>query len=106
MCSDVLDKTTCAPLNDKSQIFRRWLCLLSLSVLLLFWFGVVVTRDDASPAAAHSSGLRGYTRIRAGGKGQVRAGARARAVKALGPVKRSSLIGDIRRTLQTNVNLT
>ncbi|XP_069571775.1 alpha-N-acetyl-neuraminyl-2,3-beta-galactosyl-1,3-N-acetyl-galactosaminide alpha-2,6-sialyltransferase [Brachyistius frenatus] len=43
----------------------RWLCLLSLSLPLLFWFAHVITRDGPSPAA-RSLGLRGYTRISPG----------------------------------------
>ncbi|XP_013862033.1 alpha-N-acetyl-neuraminyl-2,3-beta-galactosyl-1,3-N-acetyl-galactosaminide alpha-2,6-sialyltransferase [Austrofundulus limnaeus] len=66
-------RSGCASSNTTSQVFRRWLCLLCLSLLLLFCFGFVITRDDVSPAAAsaaHSSGLRGYMRIRPSGKGQ------------------------------------
>lgn len=40
----------------------RWLCLLSLSLPLLFWLGCVIIRDDPSPAV-QSNGLRGYMRI-------------------------------------------
>ncbi|XP_017262955.1 alpha-N-acetyl-neuraminyl-2,3-beta-galactosyl-1,3-N-acetyl-galactosaminide alpha-2,6-sialyltransferase isoform X2 [Kryptolebias marmoratus] len=61
------------PGGCRSQSLRRWICLLSPSLLLLLWFGLVIMRDDASHAAAviaHSSGLRGYTRISPGGKGQ------------------------------------
>ncbi|XP_049460520.1 alpha-N-acetyl-neuraminyl-2,3-beta-galactosyl-1,3-N-acetyl-galactosaminide alpha-2,6-sialyltransferase [Epinephelus fuscoguttatus] len=39
-----------------------WLCLLSLSLPLLFWLGCVIIRDDPSPAV-QSNGLRGYMRI-------------------------------------------
>lgn len=48
----------------------RWLCLLTLSLPLLFWVGHVITRDGPSPAARRK-GLRGYTRIRPGGMDQV-----------------------------------
>ncbi|XP_015798544.3 alpha-N-acetyl-neuraminyl-2,3-beta-galactosyl-1,3-N-acetyl-galactosaminide alpha-2,6-sialyltransferase isoform X2 [Nothobranchius furzeri] len=66
--STLVRKSGCTPFSLQSwptQIFRRWLCLLSLSLLLLFWFGLLITtRDDASStAAARSSGLRGYMRI-------------------------------------------
>lgn len=39
-----------------------WLCLLSVSLPLLFWFGHVIRRDGPPPAV-QSNGLRGYTRI-------------------------------------------
>ncbi|XP_026154184.1 alpha-N-acetyl-neuraminyl-2,3-beta-galactosyl-1,3-N-acetyl-galactosaminide alpha-2,6-sialyltransferase [Mastacembelus armatus] len=45
-----------------NSLLFRWLCLLSLSLPLLFWFGHVVTRDGISPAA-HSTGSGGYMRI-------------------------------------------
>lgn len=44
------------------DLMLRWLCLLSLSLPLLFWFGHVITREGFSPAAQRS-GLRGYRRI-------------------------------------------
>lgn len=43
----------------------RWLCLLSLSLPLLFWLGCVIIRDNPSPAV-QSNGLRGYMRITPG----------------------------------------
>ncbi|MED6282789.1 hypothetical protein CHARACLAT_001836 [Characodon lateralis] len=50
-------------LNVRPKLmFRRWLCLLSLSLLLLFLFGLLITRDSRSPAT-QISGLRGYRRI-------------------------------------------
>uniref|UniRef100_A0A1A7WZS5 ST6 (Alpha-N-acetyl-neuraminyl-2,3-beta-galactosyl-1, 3)-N-acetylgalactosaminide alpha-2,6-sialyltransferase 4 n=2 Tax=Iconisemion striatum TaxID=60296 RepID=A0A1A7WZS5_9TELE len=65
--STLVRKSGCTPFSLKSwptQTFCCWLCLLSLSLLLLFWFGLLVSRDDASATApAHSSGLRGYMRI-------------------------------------------
>ncbi|XP_036973111.1 alpha-N-acetyl-neuraminyl-2,3-beta-galactosyl-1,3-N-acetyl-galactosaminide alpha-2,6-sialyltransferase [Acanthopagrus latus] len=39
-----------------------WLCLLSVSLPLLFWFGHVIRRDGPPPAV-QSNGLKGYTRI-------------------------------------------
>ncbi|XP_008304044.1 alpha-N-acetyl-neuraminyl-2,3-beta-galactosyl-1,3-N-acetyl-galactosaminide alpha-2,6-sialyltransferase isoform X1 [Stegastes partitus] len=48
----------------KALMFRG-LCLLSLSLPLLYWFAHVITRDDVSPAA-RSSGLQGYRRISRG----------------------------------------
>lgn len=45
----------------------RWLCLLSLSLPLLFWFGHVITRDASPTPAEKSSTLRGYMRISPGG---------------------------------------
>ncbi|XP_030004333.1 alpha-N-acetylgalactosaminide alpha-2,6-sialyltransferase 3-like isoform X2 [Sphaeramia orbicularis] len=39
-----------------------WVCLLSLSLSLLLWFGHVIRRDSSAPAA-HSTGLSGYERI-------------------------------------------
>ncbi|XP_056288405.1 alpha-N-acetyl-neuraminyl-2,3-beta-galactosyl-1,3-N-acetyl-galactosaminide alpha-2,6-sialyltransferase [Pseudoliparis swirei] len=48
----------------KYQMFL-WLCLLSLSLPLLFWVGHVITRDGLSPTL-QSSGLRGYMRITPG----------------------------------------
>ncbi|KAK9532384.1 hypothetical protein VZT92_009767 [Zoarces viviparus] len=50
-------------LDMKHQIF--WLCLLSLSLPLLFWFGHVITRDGLSHVL-QSNGLRGYRRITPG----------------------------------------
>ncbi|AWP15500.1 putative alpha-N-acetylgalactosaminide alpha-2-6-sialyltransferase 3-like [Scophthalmus maximus] len=47
----------------------RWLCLLSLSLPLLFWFGHVITRDGPAPVL-HGPGLRGYMRISPGGMEQ------------------------------------
>ncbi|XP_041815877.1 alpha-N-acetyl-neuraminyl-2,3-beta-galactosyl-1,3-N-acetyl-galactosaminide alpha-2,6-sialyltransferase [Chelmon rostratus] len=40
----------------------RWLCPLSVSLPLLFWFGHVIRRDLPAPAV-QSTGLRGYRRI-------------------------------------------
>ncbi|KAM4527474.1 alpha-N-acetyl-neuraminyl-2,3-beta-galactosyl-1,3-N-acetyl-galactosaminide alpha-2,6-sialyltransferase isoform 1-T1 [Odontesthes bonariensis] len=51
-------------------LFRRWLCLLSLSLPLLVWFGHVITRDD-SESAVRSPGLKGYTRISSGWMSQL-----------------------------------
>ncbi|KAM9306320.1 alpha-N-acetyl-neuraminyl-2,3-beta-galactosyl-1,3-N-acetyl-galactosaminide alpha-2,6-sialyltransferase [Pholidichthys leucotaenia] len=45
-------------------LMLRCLFLLSLSLLLLFWFGHVITWDGA-PSAGKSSGLAGYRRISA-----------------------------------------
>lgn len=39
-----------------------WICLLSLSLSLLLWFGHVIRRDTSAPAV-HSTGLSGYERI-------------------------------------------
>ncbi|KAM6900875.1 alpha-N-acetyl-neuraminyl-2,3-beta-galactosyl-1,3-N-acetyl-galactosaminide alpha-2,6-sialyltransferase isoform 2-T2 [Lycodopsis pacificus] len=50
-------------LDMKHQMF--WLCLLSLSLPLLFWFGHVITRDGLSHVL-QSNGLRGYMRITPG----------------------------------------
>lgn len=52
----------------------RWLCLLSLSLPVLFWFGHVIRRDDPSPAL-QSTGLKGYVRIAPGRTNQVRGNA-------------------------------
>lgn len=49
----------------------RWLCLLTLSLPLLFWVGHVMIRDGPSPAAARR-GLEGYKRIKPGRMDQVR----------------------------------
>lgn len=49
----------------------RWLSLLSLSLLLLFWFGHVV-RWGIRTEAFKSTGLKGYMRIAPGRKHQVR----------------------------------
>lgn len=49
----------------------RWLCLLSLSLPLLFWFGHVIRRDHR-PRALKSTGLKGYKRITPGRNHQVR----------------------------------
>lgn len=46
---------------------HRWLCLLSLTLLVLFWFGHVIRRESPSPAPLHAApraGIRGYTRVR------------------------------------------
>lgn len=50
-------------------LLLRWVCLLSLSLPLLFWFGHVITRDDPS-TTAQGAGIRGYMRIRPGGMDQ------------------------------------
>lgn len=47
-----------------------WLCLLSLCLPLLLWFGNVIKSEDPSPAV-ESSGLRGYMRITPGSVEQV-----------------------------------
>lgn len=52
----------------------RWLCLVSLSLPVLFWFGHVIRRDDPSPAL-QSTGLKGYVRIAPGRTNQVRGNA-------------------------------
>lgn len=49
----------------------RWLCLLTLSLPLLFWVGHVMIRDGPSPAAARK-GLEGYKRIKPDRMDQVR----------------------------------
>ncbi|XP_034565529.1 alpha-N-acetyl-neuraminyl-2,3-beta-galactosyl-1,3-N-acetyl-galactosaminide alpha-2,6-sialyltransferase [Notolabrus celidotus] len=41
----------------------RWLCVLSLSLPLLVWFGHVITRDGPPTPAEKGSTLRGYMRI-------------------------------------------
>ncbi|XP_032425984.1 alpha-N-acetyl-neuraminyl-2,3-beta-galactosyl-1,3-N-acetyl-galactosaminide alpha-2,6-sialyltransferase [Xiphophorus hellerii] len=43
------------------QMLRLWFSMLILTLLLLFWFGVLITRD--SPPATQNSSLRGYRRI-------------------------------------------
>ncbi|XP_015238227.1 PREDICTED: alpha-N-acetyl-neuraminyl-2,3-beta-galactosyl-1,3-N-acetyl-galactosaminide alpha-2,6-sialyltransferase isoform X1 [Cyprinodon variegatus] len=48
------------------QKFRRWVCLLSLTLLLLLWFGSLITPSNPSSG----SRLRGYRRIRPGRMGQ------------------------------------
>ncbi|KAA8584410.1 alpha-N-acetyl-neuraminyl-2,3-beta-galactosyl-1,3-N-acetyl-galactosaminide alpha-2,6-sialyltransferase [Etheostoma spectabile] len=53
----------------KYQEKHCWLCLLSLSLLLLFFLGHVLIRDFLSPAR-QSNGLRGYTRIGPGSMDQ------------------------------------
>ncbi|XP_026210984.1 alpha-N-acetyl-neuraminyl-2,3-beta-galactosyl-1,3-N-acetyl-galactosaminide alpha-2,6-sialyltransferase isoform X1 [Anabas testudineus] len=45
-----------------TSLVMRWLCLLSLSLPLLVWFGYVITRDGPSTAVQRSE-LRGYMRI-------------------------------------------
>ncbi|KAM6903004.1 alpha-N-acetyl-neuraminyl-2,3-beta-galactosyl-1,3-N-acetyl-galactosaminide alpha-2,6-sialyltransferase [Xenentodon cancila] len=50
-------------------MLRRWMCLLSLSLLLLFWLAHVMTRDGALTSARNSD-LRGYTRVGPGRTGQ------------------------------------
>ncbi|XP_031716114.1 alpha-N-acetyl-neuraminyl-2,3-beta-galactosyl-1,3-N-acetyl-galactosaminide alpha-2,6-sialyltransferase [Anarrhichthys ocellatus] len=55
-------------LDMKHQMF--WLCLLSLSLPLLFWFGHVITRDGLSHVL-QSNGLRGYMRITPGRMDQI-----------------------------------
>ncbi|XP_072228286.1 alpha-N-acetyl-neuraminyl-2,3-beta-galactosyl-1,3-N-acetyl-galactosaminide alpha-2,6-sialyltransferase isoform X2 [Leuresthes tenuis] len=52
------------------MMVRRWLCLLSLSLPVLVWFGHVITRDD-SWSAVRSPGLKGYTRISPGRMSQL-----------------------------------
>lgn len=52
----------------------RWLCLLSLSLPVLFWFGHVIRRGDPSPAV-QSTGLKGYMRIAPERMNQVRGNA-------------------------------
>lgn len=47
-----------------------WLCLLSLCLTVLLWFGNVIKSEDPSPAV-ESSGLRGYMRITPGSVEQV-----------------------------------
>lgn len=49
----------------------RWLCLLSLSLPLLFWFGHVIRRVSRT-AALKSTEYKGYVRITPGRKHQVR----------------------------------
>uniref|UniRef100_UPI0037E8F03C alpha-N-acetyl-neuraminyl-2,3-beta-galactosyl-1, 3-N-acetyl-galactosaminide alpha-2,6-sialyltransferase n=1 Tax=Semicossyphus pulcher TaxID=241346 RepID=UPI0037E8F03C len=44
------------------SLMLRGLCLLSLSLPLLFWFGHVITRDDLT-LAEKSSDIKGYMRI-------------------------------------------
>ncbi|XP_054908539.1 alpha-N-acetyl-neuraminyl-2,3-beta-galactosyl-1,3-N-acetyl-galactosaminide alpha-2,6-sialyltransferase [Poeciliopsis prolifica] len=44
------------------QILRLWFSMFTLTLLLLFWFGVSITRDSSSPATQNSS-LRGYSRV-------------------------------------------
>ncbi|XP_043999876.1 alpha-N-acetyl-neuraminyl-2,3-beta-galactosyl-1,3-N-acetyl-galactosaminide alpha-2,6-sialyltransferase isoform X1 [Gambusia affinis] len=44
------------------QMLRLWFSMLILTLLLLFWFGVLITRDSPSPATQNSS-LRGYSKI-------------------------------------------
>ncbi|XP_030597990.1 alpha-N-acetylgalactosaminide alpha-2,6-sialyltransferase 3-like [Archocentrus centrarchus] len=53
-----------------SMQMLRWLCLLTLSLPLLFWVGHVITRDGPPPPARRK-GLRGYTRISPGRMGQI-----------------------------------
>lgn len=47
------------------SIIFCWLCLLSLCLPVLLWFGNVIKSEDPSPAV-ESSGLRGYMRITPG----------------------------------------
>lgn len=47
---------------DMKSLTICWLCLLSLSLPLVLWFGHVIRRDVPSPTLP-STGLRGYTRI-------------------------------------------
>ncbi|XP_054468389.1 alpha-N-acetyl-neuraminyl-2,3-beta-galactosyl-1,3-N-acetyl-galactosaminide alpha-2,6-sialyltransferase isoform X1 [Anoplopoma fimbria] len=54
----------------KYQMFQ-WLCLVSLSLPLLFWFGHVITRNGPSPVL-QGNGLRGYMRISPGRMDQVK----------------------------------
>lgn len=49
-----------------------WLCLLSLSLPLLFWFGHVIRRDGPHHPVRPNTGLSGYLRITPGGMDQVR----------------------------------
>ena len=64
-------------------MLRNWVCLLSLSLLLLFWLAHMITRDGVSPVAQRSE-LRGYMRIGGGRMGQVRGSSRgARATAGL-----------------------
>ncbi|XP_056874696.1 alpha-N-acetyl-neuraminyl-2,3-beta-galactosyl-1,3-N-acetyl-galactosaminide alpha-2,6-sialyltransferase isoform X2 [Takifugu flavidus] len=51
------------------NLMLRWLCLLSLSLPLLFWFGHV-TRWESRTKALQSTGLKGYMRITPGRKRQ------------------------------------
>nr|XP_046230600.1 alpha-N-acetyl-neuraminyl-2,3-beta-galactosyl-1,3-N-acetyl-galactosaminide alpha-2,6-sialyltransferase isoform X4 [Scatophagus argus] len=53
------------------SLMLRWLCLLSLSLPLLFWFAHVIRRDG-QPPAAHRTGLKGYMRITPGRTDQFR----------------------------------
>ncbi|XP_061589745.1 alpha-N-acetyl-neuraminyl-2,3-beta-galactosyl-1,3-N-acetyl-galactosaminide alpha-2,6-sialyltransferase [Cololabis saira] len=53
----------------KAPMWRRWMCLLSLSLLLLFWLAHVITRDGAL-TSARSSDIRGYARVGLGRMGQ------------------------------------
>ncbi|XP_054614225.1 alpha-N-acetyl-neuraminyl-2,3-beta-galactosyl-1,3-N-acetyl-galactosaminide alpha-2,6-sialyltransferase isoform X1 [Dunckerocampus dactyliophorus] len=46
----------------RTQTFR-WLCLLSISLPVLFWFGHVLTREGAPPVVQQVNGLRGYVRV-------------------------------------------
>lgn len=41
---------------------QRWLCLLTISLPVLFWIGRVITRDRPLPVF-RSSELRGYMRL-------------------------------------------
>ncbi|KAM3599226.1 uncharacterized protein V6R79_002269 [Siganus canaliculatus] len=56
------------------SLVLRWLCLLTVSLPLLFWFGHVITRDDRMTAdpmpAEQTSGPKGYRRITPGGMHQ------------------------------------
>ncbi|XP_047425503.1 alpha-N-acetyl-neuraminyl-2,3-beta-galactosyl-1,3-N-acetyl-galactosaminide alpha-2,6-sialyltransferase [Mugil cephalus] len=53
-----------------NDLILRWLCLLILSLLLLFWFGHVITRDGPSPAV-RMTGIGGYVRINPSRMGQL-----------------------------------
>ncbi|XP_041666686.1 alpha-N-acetyl-neuraminyl-2,3-beta-galactosyl-1,3-N-acetyl-galactosaminide alpha-2,6-sialyltransferase isoform X2 [Cheilinus undulatus] len=49
-----------------TPLMRRWLCLLSMSLPVLYWFGYVLSKDDGTPAERKSFVLRGYKRVSPG----------------------------------------
>lgn len=68
-CASLNPRPLCYTFSRPIQMLR-WLCLLSLSLPLLFWFGHMIRRDDPSPAV-QSTGLKGYMRIAPGRMDQV-----------------------------------
>ncbi|KAM4634647.1 alpha-N-acetyl-neuraminyl-2,3-beta-galactosyl-1,3-N-acetyl-galactosaminide alpha-2,6-sialyltransferase isoform 1-T3 [Polymixia lowei] len=53
---------------DMKYLKIRWVCLVSVSLSLLFWYGHVIRSDGSS--SIHNSGLKGYIRITPDGMNQ------------------------------------